>query len=649
MDARSRAGLALALLAAVLVALAPPAGAAAKRKSPHRLKAFASCGSIVKYARRNTRRLDGGRGIPSRTQPLTGDVLPSPIFTGMRGKPTPAAAPQAAAPEGDAAAGAGGGEFSGTNVQEAGVDEPDVVKTDGRRIVVASAGVLRVLTVEGGEPRLDGSLPLAGDGHQLLLRGNRVLVMAGRYTSAGRASSTLTEVDISDPAAPVLRRTLDLPGYVVDARQTAGTARVVVTSPPRPVELPELPDAGVRTWVPRTVLHSNVTRRTFRRPVVPCDDVRHPPAFSGLDLTTVLTVDLDKGLYSVDRDAVMAGAETVYASRDSLYVASRRYVFGSDDGGFAPGRAHTELHRFDITDPEATTYRSSGRVEGYVLNQYALSEHAGALRVATTEDADVVQPVFVGGGGGTGEAPPPRPAPATAAQQRAESESFVTVLQERGSRLERVGRVGGLGRGERIYAVRFAGDKGFVVTFRQVDPLYTLDLSDKTAPKVLGELKILGYSAYLHPISDRLLLGVGQDAGEEGRRQGAQLSLFDVSDLRAPRRVAQASLGTDSQSGAETDPHAFLYWKPAGLTVVPLTRYGYDGSDPFTGVVGFRVGTDTLTEAGRFEHPGSEEQRAPIGRSLVIRDRLYTVSLAGVGANRLDTLAPAGFASFTNR
>ena len=105
------------------------------------------------------------------------------------------------------------------------------------------------------------------------------------------------------------------------------------------------------------------------------------------------------------------------------------------------------------------------------------------------------------------------------------------------------GRIGGLGKGERVYSVRFVGDTGYVVTFRQIDPLYTLDLADPERPRVLGELKIPGYSAYLHPIGEGLLLGVGQDATEEGRPTGTQISIFDVSDLRRPTRVHQEALG----------------------------------------------------------------------------------------------------------
>ena len=115
-----------------------------------------------------------------------------------------------------------------------------------------------------------------------------------------------------------------------------------------------------------------------------------------------------------------------------------------------------------------------------------------------------------------------------------ESQSYVTVLATKGGRLEKAGQVGGLGRGERIYAVRFIGDRGYVVTFRETDPLYTLDLADPARPRVTGELKILGYSAYLHPVGEHELLGVGQDATPEGMRLGTQVSLFDVSN--PPRR-----------------------------------------------------------------------------------------------------------------
>jgi hypothetical protein len=620
----ARTALALAV-SAVLCTVTAPAPAVAKAAKSPRLKAFGSCSGLVTYARRNALRTRGAGDVAVRAIPGPPLVLAAP--QPALGQPQAAPAP---------AAGREADSFSTTNVQEAGIDEPDIVKTDGKRILAIADGKLHLVDVSGGAPRLAGSLALEGYDHQLLIRGNRALVMASAghgpvarpaatLAPDGRVTTILTEVDLTDPATMRVARTLTLDGAFVSARLTGATARVVVSSSPRPVAEPAaIRRAGVRTWVPRTVLRSRVSGRTFRRAVVGCRAVRRPPEFSGLDLLTVLTIDLDRGLYSVDRDAVMAGAQTVYASDRSLYVASRRWAESLEEGRRVPEGTRTTIHRFDASQPGATSYRSSGEVPGFVLNQFSLSEHRGDLRVATTSEP----PWFA-----------ERPA--------AESESFVSVLRERDSTLAEIGRVGGLGRGERIYAVRFLGDTGYVVTFRQVDPLYTIDLSTPSAPKVAGELKILGYSAYLHPVGGDLLLGVGQDATAEGRRLGLQLSLFDVSDLRKPARLHQRALGADATSDAEFDHHAFLWWPATKLAVLPVQTFARDTAAPgFTGAIGFRVGrAEGIGEVGRVAHPGADFP-VPIGRSLVVGDLLYTLSYAGLAASRLDTVAPTAFVPF---
>ncbi len=636
MTARTAGGLRMAALATSLAALlvVPVAApAASKRARPSALPAFGSCPSLLSYARRHARRTGGSTGVPTRAGAIAPQVLaaPGPVATDTAAVAPPprVQAMKQGAPESSPS-------FSSTNVQELGVDEPDIVKTDGRRVFAIAGARLLALDASGGLPKLVGSLELAGSGgHQLLLRGDRLLVMTTSYgggpdvdAAYARSSALLSEIDVSDPAHMAVRRTMRLDGAFVDARMTGGTARVVVVSSPGAIAPRSISRAGLRRFVPRTTLRSRITDRTFRRSVVACDDVRHPRSFSGLDLLTVLTIDLDKGLFDVDRDAIMAGAQTVYGSPAGLYVASQRYVRALEAGRALPQRMRTQIHRFDASKAGETSYASTGEVAGYVLNQYSLSEHDGALRVASTE-----QPEWFDG------------------RQRGEAQSFVTVLAQRGRTLQALGRVGGLGRGERIYAVRFVGDKGYVVTFRQVDPLYTLDLSRKDDPKVLGELKILGYSAYLHPVSEDLLLGVGQDADAGGRTRGTQLSLFDVSDLRNPVRRAQAALGSGSSTTAEFDPHAFLFWKPANLAVIPLSSYSTgDGTARFEGAVGFRVGAASLAEAGRISHPeegqGDNAYAPPIARSLVIGDTLHTLSYAGLASSRLDTLAPLGFAAF---
>ena len=643
-----RAHAATVLIAGLLLA-APPAEAGKPVRA--RLAAFDSCPDLLGFARGAAVRTGTTGGVVVRA--LGDTALP---FAGPVPASGKALAPEAA-PTADA-----GDTSSTTNVQEAGVDEPDIVKSDAAHAFLIAGSSLLAYDIAGDVPRLLGSLKLDAYGGELLVRGSRALVIGSgggpiavdRGVAVGaptvgvapvsyRPQVQLTEVDISDPAAMKVARTLDVDGSYVSARLTGGTARVVLNTPPEltvadavaptpgPTAKAAAAKLGIRAFLPETVLRSSISGRTFRRPLVGCTQVRHAVPFSGLDLLTVLSIDLDHGLFNVDRDAVMAGAQVVYASPGSLYVASQRYVRGGIDAvSDVPDGMRTEIHRFDASQEGHTTYRSSGSVPGFVLNQFALSEYRDHLRVASTED------------------PPWLPDGMQAGQRQ----SFVSVLGERDGRLETVGRVGGLGQGERIYAVRFIADAGYVVTFKQVDPLFTLDLSTPEDPKVLGELKIAGYSAYLHPVGDDLLLGVGQDASEQGLRSGAQVSLFDVRDLKSPKRLDHHPLDPSGagSSEAEWDHHAFLWWAPKALAVLPLQTYARDpAGGVFSGAVGLRVRrAGGIAEVGRITH-GAATDQAVVRRALVAGPRLVTISDRGIAAANLDTLAPLGFSAFPDQ
>jgi hypothetical protein len=627
---------AVALVSLLLGLAAADAAPAAK---PKHLKAFTSCNALVKYARAGALKTQGGVGVQGRAIAPAPDVIGTPPVMpmpmplegvadsgtsvgGLAPPPQPAATPLS-----------GRGEtFSGTNVQEVDVDEPDIVKTDGQRIFVVTDGTLRVFKVGEG---VTGTLKLDGLNHRLMLRGNRVLVIAAKGAvgiptdlpvaprAEGVSSATIvTEIDVTN--APKVLRTMEVPGRFVDARQNGAVARLVIDAPPKPLipgEGETIDDvverAGRSRFLARTVLRSRISGKTFKRDIAPCTSVTRPAQFSGLDVLAILTIDLDRGMYSLDRDGVMAGAQVVYGSDRSLYVASHRFSRALELSGRVPEGMRTEIHRFDISNPEKTTYAATGSVPGFILNNYALSEHEGKLRVATTED-----PPWVAGSGPAGE-----------------RQSSVTVLEQQGKRLTRIGSVSGLGKGERIYAVRFMGDKGYVVTFRQIDPLYTLDLSNPRAPRVLGELKIPGYSAYLHPVGDDRLLGIGRDGPE------VQASLFDVSDMANPQRVAQLFLGQGATT-VEHEPHAFLYWPPAKLAVFPLQTYAYP-SGAFDGAVGVRVDEAALAEAGRVTHfSQARNQPATIERALVIDEKLYTISWLGIQSSNLTDLGGLSFTAF---
>ncbi|NNF63914.1 MAG: hypothetical protein HKN07_06610, partial [Acidimicrobiia bacterium] len=212
---------------------------------------------------------------------------------------------------------------------------------------------------------------------------------------------------------------------------------------------------------------------------------------------------------------------------------------------------------------------------------------------------------------------------------------------------EEIGSIGGLGEGERIFSVRFVDTIGYVVTFRQTDPLYTIDLTDPTAPVAKGELKINGYSAYLHPLSETRLLGVGQDADDEGRIEGAQLSLFDVSDLTSPTRLDTLTV-SDANSSVEWDHRAFLFWAADDLAIVPLNRYVWDerngSEDYFAGALAVRITDTGINEITRITHATDERKwEAQIQRSLVVGDELYTMSQLGIMASDLGTLEKVEF------
>ena len=565
-----------------------------------------------------------------------------------------------------------GVDYSGTNVQVAGIDEPDVVKTDGERIFVVAQGNLHWIDATD-TPKIVASMPLDGWGQQLLLSGDRLLVMTSEggygidhfieravsFDSQGGHSQrvVLTEVDVSHPASMETVRTLTLDGSILSSRMADGSIRVVVQSGPVGFDWVYPEGSGIRAeqkaidankelienstlenWVPWYILKDHESGTTSDGPVLGCDRVGHPEEFSGLSMMTVLSIDLESGLEPGRSIGLLAEGQTIYASQDNLYVATSPWMAWrvplSEDDIDKTESFSTQIHMFDITDPDTTTYVASGDVEGTLLSQWSMDEYEGTLRVVVTDE----NPWW-----GSSEVP----------------DTAVVTMERRGDELVEVGSVDGLGKNERVYAVRFIEDKGYVVTFRQVDPLYVVDLSDPTKPRITGELKINGYSAYLHPIGEDLLLGVGQDATDEGQMLGTQVSVFDVSDPTDPRRLSRMTF-EEAYSDAEWDHHAFLWWAPEEISVLPLQRWSWDErtgtEDYFSGAAVLKISPQRVKQIGEISHPGFADEEceecgewsAPINRSLVIGDTLFTFSEAGVLASDLDTLDDVAWMSFVS-
>ncbi len=679
-----------------------------------RLVAFTSCDAVVEGLNHAAAAAVGPYGLPGGAVAYATDkTVPQPAL-GARNAPSTG---EAATP------------YSGTNVQEPGVDEPDLVKTDGHRIVTVKAGVLRVIDAASGKQT--GSLILTGGpagtsyrfgSGSILLSGDHALVISGPWGPvyrelaqplplSGPKGPHLTLVDLS--GTPSILATYDIDGGYVDARQVGSVARVVIRSSPR-IEFPgsakgtdaqriaanrkAISRLGVNDWLPRFTTTSGGKTTSGH---VPCDQVQRPADYSGTSMLTVLSFDLSSAaLGDGDPTTIVADGGTVYATADSLYVASdQRWlavpmtgpelpvpndapqaapgaVSGAAPGTAAPGIAapgiaapgiaapgiaatasppsdsgiatdashgagakassggtasgkapmpvrpttpptvkpRSEIYRFDLTGSGPPRFVGAGEVPGFLLNSYAMSDWNGYLRVAVTTG----NPWGVQSG----------------------QESAVYVLSTAGHVLRTVGHVGGLGHDQRIYGVRFAGPVGYVVTYRQIDPLYTLDLSDPARPTVTGQLEMRGYSAYLHPIDATHLIGIGQDANSAGRATGVQVSIFDVSDPAHPRRTAHTVIASSS-SMVEFDPHAFLYWAATGSVVIPVSTY--QGRQE---AIEFRVSGGTISKVGTIRHPGNGRY-APMERAFVVGTNLWTLSTAGLMASNIDTLRQVAWVPLT--
>ena len=436
--------------------------------------------------------------------------------------------------------------------------------------------------------------------------------------------------DISNLSDPKLIARLTIDGEVLDARLAGTQVRVVTASSPE-VDAPSpayeqngditeksklqlreaVANSEVDDWIPGYTLRDGAGTQMSKGRLVDCAQLARPDVFSGLDTLAVFSFDIGSALESRKTVGVIAGGQQIYASNTSTYVSTT--AWSSDSSS-----ATTNLHKFVTAKSGATTYTGSGVVPGTLLNQYAMSEYDGVLRVASTvsERRGWIS-------------------------SRQVSEGVVTTLHEQDGALRRLGQVGGLGKqdNESIQAVRFIENRGYVVTFRQTDPLYVLDLSDAAAPKVLGELKIPGYSGYLHPVGENLLLGVGQSGSEQTRdgQTGVQFSLFDISGPSKPRRIDTQTYGGGT-AAAEFDPKAFLHWQPRNLIIAPTYLHGdHQGKGAFSGVILLRATEKGLTELGRL---ATADAHGNVNRSLVIGDTVYLLSDQALQANSLETHRP---------
>ncbi len=572
--------------------------------------------------------------------------------------PGPKPADRAAAPRGGGAEKAKSA--SGTNNQVAGVDEADIVKTDGRYVYFAMNGALRI--VEAMNPRVVSVTKIPGSVRELFVEGDRAVV----YTASGggqkpctygydcvfAGDGTATKIlvlDIADRAAPKTVREIDLSGSLMAARRVGSAVHTVVAdgdaSVPAystwPSDLPMCgnPEKVVRarlaklkvenekrimanTWFP------TIREKGVEKPL--CGGLLRTAMDDGQAFTTVVSFDLDAPEAPAVTSTLESRPGAVFASASTLYLSvvhqkqagSRWYSF------YRSVDEVSEIHAFRIGEhAKETRYLGSGVVPGHVLNQFAMDEWYGYLRVATTR----------------GRVPDPT------------VESAVSILAPgEGGNLVRVGAVEHIARGEDIRAVRFDDDRGYVVTFKKTDPLFVVDLYDPARPSILGELKIPGFSTYIHRIDPAHLLSIGFDADDHGSFayfNGIILQLFDVRDATDPKLLHKEKIGTrGSSSEAATNHLAFNYLADRGMLAIPMTVCegggdGQFGSElAFSGLYVYDVSVEKgFTRLGGIDHGTRgvscgtwwSNAESAVKRSVFLDDLVYSIANDRVKVQRL--------------
>lgn len=540
-----------------------------------------------------------------------------------------------------------GEDFSTTNVQIKGVDEPDIIKTDGKRVYTLSGQVFSVIDVlnNGSSGKRTGRLTLPTYPDEMLFEGDWILVIGTDYnyrrpvyrryvrpTSSGEASTVVYQIRVMPSGKPRLVSTLQLEGQYIKSREVDGVARLVLQfnplnsvwlyypSPHRGISAAQtekwnreiIQYSRPGHWLPTYRLRRG--KRTRTGLYATCSDIFYSRnVFAGFNILTVVTFPLNGLLAPTSSASVVSNADKVYSTKTSMYVTTSEYHFGdlSDSDSRWGSDYKTSIHRFNVTD-DGATYVASGQITGSVINQFAMSEYRGTFFIATTDGA-------------------------TWWSNRDLSRSKLTAFEtDHESRtLRRIGQVGNLGIGERIYSVRYIGDTAYVVTFRETDPLYIIDLSNPRKLKVTGELKIPGFSSYLHPVAPGRILGVGQEATLTGVTTGAKVSLFDVSDKTNPTELSTWTL-SGSYTDAQWDHRAFLWWRKERVAVMPVNVYQYPND--FYGAIVLDVSDSKITVRGRVVQRKGGYSRSIQRNAIIGKTNLWSMSYDLLQVNNIKKL-----------
>jgi len=503
-------------------------------------------------------------------------------------------------------------DFSTTNIQVLGVDEADIVKTDGKYIYVVSGNNVVIIDAYPAEnARIFSKIEVGENPVEIFINENKLVIFGMTFIKV---------YDVSDRESPILRRDISFDGGYFDSRMIGDHVYVIVNSPISyrgyEIELPRISLSGKSQTIPAYEIYYF--------------DV---PDYS-YEFTTIISINTQNDNEEISKETFLIGAaQNIFVSSNNIYITYTTYAGWEKLNWMGDwGTEKTIIHKISIANGEIE-YKSQGEVPGHVLNQFSMDEHQGYFRIATTTGD-----VWDDG-----------------------ARNHLYVLDED---LNIVGRLEGLAPGERIYSARFMGNRAYLVTFKKVDPLFVIDLANPTDPKVLGELKIPGYSDYLHPYDETHIIGVGKDTYDMGSfawYQGIKIALFDVSDPENPIEISKFVIGDrGTDSYALSDHKAFLFSKSKNLLVMPILLAEIDegkylggvppdayGEYVWQGAYVFNVSLENgFVLKGRITHLENDAELMDywyspysVKRSLYMDDVLYTISDGLIKMNDLEDLS----------
>lgn len=469
-------------------------------------------------------------------------------------------------------------DFSTTNIQVEGVDEADIVKCDGEYLYVVSGNTVFIIDAYPPEDaRALSDIQESENPREIYINGDKLVVLGSNFAKV---------YDISDKENPVLKRDVSFDGYYFNSRMIGDYVYLIINSSVYYdwVGQIDFPEWIGRIDLPEISCDGNV-RTVQANEIYYFEDV-HDYSYQFVTIIAINTQNDDEEITS--ETFLMSTAQNLFVSSTNIYITYTSYG----------GAEKTIIHKIQIAGGEIE-YKSQGEVPGHVLNQFSMSEYQGYFRIATTTGWYGANHVYVLDGD-----------------------------------LDIVGRLENLAPGERIYSARFMGSRAYLVTFVKVDPLFVIDLADPTNPRVLGELKIPGYSDYLHPYDETHLIGVGKDTTDSGWGfvwyQGVKIALFDVSDPENPIEISKYVIGQrGTESLALHDHKAFLFSRSKNLLVIPAGSWFQQ--DAYV----FHISPeDGLVLKGAIAHSGYS-----VKRSLYIDNVLYTTSDGLVKMNDLADLS----------